>query len=845
MRTQLYRLLSIPILGLMLILLSVPLDSSAQPPVVGGCQLFPANNILNTPIDGLPVHPMSSTYISNMGGASHNLHPDFGSGVWPPGSNAPIGIPYITVDSTQPEVPISFYYPSESDPGPYPIPPDAPIEGGPDSTGDRHVIVVENDNCILYEVFDAHPQEDNSWDSGSGAVFDLASNDLHPDTWTSADAAGLPILPLLVRYDEVVAGEINHAIRITASCTHNSYVWPARHHAGFCNANYPPMGTRFRLRADYPVENYSPQMQVILRAMQIYGVIVADNGSNWFVSGAPDEGWDNTMLRELRDVQGGDFVAVDQSSLMVDYNSGATHPAPQIPTGMSVTGNLTTYPPSPVFNWTHDPNTTWYQLVVKDGGSTVLDQWYEVGVDIACNGTCAIEPAFSAFLSNGDYDWYVQPYNDAHGAPTLSARSDTEQFSVVVPDPEQPTGLNTIGSLVTAPVIPQFEWDHDGATAWYQVQINKGATSILNQWYDITSGDIACTTTCVITPNLELSNGDYQWFVTPWAEWSGTGTASNVANFEVNVPAASKPTGLTEVGSLTTPPVTPQFQWAHDGTASWYQLYVNASSGTVIDQWFDVSTLACGATCTVSPDVSLTNGNHIWWVRGWNSTHGNGEWSDEATFNVDVPAPTQPTGLTVIGDLNVNPVIPQFQWAHDGIAEWYQLYVAKGGTVVISQWFDVATLACGATCTASPNVLLANGDYMWWVLPWTSTHGNGTWSDGANFTVNVPPPPPAVLPSNLNVTGSLTVPANPILNWAHDSANTWYEVYVSSGATVFHNTWYQVGVDITCAGMCALDLLNDAGIALGAGTYQWWIRAYNPTGMTAWVQGADFNVIAP
>ena len=288
-------------------------------PKIEGCSIFPTSNIWNTPIDNLPVDPNSSTYINTIG-ADTGLHPDFGSGEW---NGGPIGIPYTIVPGTQPKVEITFDYAEESDPGPYPIPPDASIEGGTNSTGDRHVLVLEKDTCILYELFDAHPQTDNSWHAGSGAVFDLSSHKLRPDTWTSADAAGLPILPGLVRYDEVVSGEIEHAIRFTAPQTQKDHIWPARHHAShLTDYIYPPMGQRFRLKADYDISGFSLDVQTILRAFKRYGIILADNGSAWFISGMPDPRWDNDILSQLGQVKGSDFEVVDESSLMIDKDSG-------------------------------------------------------------------------------------------------------------------------------------------------------------------------------------------------------------------------------------------------------------------------------------------------------------------------------------------------------------------------------------------------------------------------------------------------------------------------------------------------------------------------------------------
>lgn len=304
------------------ICLLVACHASVKPPVGGGnlgrCPLFPSNNIWNTPVDTLPVDGNSSLYVNTIG-AGKTLHPDFGSGLY---NGGPIGIPFGVVAGSQPKVSVQFQYASQSDPGPYPIPPNPPIEGGASSTGDRHVLVVDQDNCKLYELFAAYPNPDGTWQAGSGAVFDLRSNALRPAGWTSADAAGLPILPGLVRYDEVAAGEIKHAIRFTAPQTRNTYVWPARHQASsLSGSQYPPMGQRFRLKADYDLSAFHPQVQVILRAMKKYGIILADNGSSWFISGVPDERWDNDVLRQLARVPGGAFEAVDVTRLQVSPDS--------------------------------------------------------------------------------------------------------------------------------------------------------------------------------------------------------------------------------------------------------------------------------------------------------------------------------------------------------------------------------------------------------------------------------------------------------------------------------------------------------------------------------------------
>lgn len=300
------------VLLLLAALLAVPAGAA---PAIDGVPVFPSDHVWNARVDTLPLDPNSALYISTIG-ASRGMHADFGSGLWDGG---PIGIPYRVVCGTQPKVPVWFEYGDESDPGPYPIPADAPIEWG----SDHHVLVLDRDHGLLYEVYAAEKQADGSWRAGSGAIFDLASYALRPDGWTSADAAGLPILPGLVRYDEVAAGEIAHAIRFTAPETRRAYAWPARHFASSLTAGrYPPMGQRFRLRADFNTSSFSPEVQVILRALKEYGMILADNGSSWYLSGAPDPRWDNDHLAELRRVPGSAFEAVDVSSLMGDPDSG-------------------------------------------------------------------------------------------------------------------------------------------------------------------------------------------------------------------------------------------------------------------------------------------------------------------------------------------------------------------------------------------------------------------------------------------------------------------------------------------------------------------------------------------
>ena len=285
---------------------------------IGGCKIYPPAHIWNTRVDRLPLHPLSDIWIATVG-SDRTLRADFGSGLF---NGGPIGIPFLTIPGNQPRVPVSFEFNSESDPGPYPIPPDAPIEGGAQSSGDRHILLVDRDACRLYEIYAAYQGADGAWRAGSGAIFDLNSYSLRPKGWTSADAAGLPILPGLVRYDEVASGEIRHALRFTVPQTQRAYVWPARHFASrLTEPKYPPMGAWFRLRAGMDLTRFSTETQVILRALQRYGMILADNGSSWYISGAPDERWRNDRLRELLTIRGSDLEAVDVSSLQIGEDS--------------------------------------------------------------------------------------------------------------------------------------------------------------------------------------------------------------------------------------------------------------------------------------------------------------------------------------------------------------------------------------------------------------------------------------------------------------------------------------------------------------------------------------------
>jgi hypothetical protein len=449
-------------------------------PSLEGCPVFPMDNVWNTAIENLPVDSNSAAYIATIG-ADKGLHPDFGSGTWDGG---PIGIPYNIVPGTQPKVPIEFDYADESDPGPYPIPPDAEIEGGSDSDGDRHVLVLDKDDCILYEIWWSWPQPDGSWYAGSGAIFDLQSHDLRPSGWTSADAAGLPILPGTVRYDEVASGEIRHALRFTAPQTRRAYLWPARHYASsLTGSNYPPMGQRFRLKTTFDISEFSQEVQVILQALKKYGMILADNGSAWFISGAPDERWNNDLLvGEFALVKGSDFEAVDEGSLMIDPDSGQARQ-----------NTLDTEPPTVPVNLTA---TAVLDFQINLSWMTSTDNVGVAGYNVYRNGTWIGSTADTSYQNTGlspstRYTYRVSAYDTAGNVSAKSAsatettqplpstifaigdRVQTTRSVSVRSVPSSPGALigtqpkGALGTVVGGPWYANEQW-------WWQIDYDKG-----------------------------------------------------------------------------------------------------------------------------------------------------------------------------------------------------------------------------------------------------------------------------------------------------------------------------------------------------------------------------------
>ena len=292
---------------------------SSDGPTLGSCPVLPWDNVWNTPIDKLGKDQRSDAYIESIG-AGRKLHADFGS-------DLESGIPFSEVPAGTRPSPITFEYRDDSDLGSYPIPPDVPIEGGASSMGDRHVILIDPRRCLLYEIFNAHSSRAGEWTAGSGIRMDLTGNALRGAGKTSADAAGLPIFPGLVRYDEVAAGEIKHALRFTIPHTQGAFVWPARHRAsGITDLDTPPLGVRFRLRANYDISHYSRSNQVILAALKRYGMFLADNGSSVFLSGVSDKRWSDRDLHNLGKITAADFEVVDESKWQMLSDSGRVDP---------------------------------------------------------------------------------------------------------------------------------------------------------------------------------------------------------------------------------------------------------------------------------------------------------------------------------------------------------------------------------------------------------------------------------------------------------------------------------------------------------------------------------------
>ncbi len=484
------------------LLLALPsFGAQAAPPLVGGCQVFPSDNPWNTDISGAAVHPNSANYIANiLANGGDFVHPDFGE-------NPDYGIPWITVPGTQPKVPVTFEYDDESDPGPYPIPPNAPVEGG----GDRHVIAIDTDNCVLYEIYASTyvGGAQNAWTAGSGAIFSLDTNALRPDGWTSADAAGLPIFPGLARCDEAESGVINHALRFTVNRTQKAYIYPARHFASNqTGLNYPPMGLRLRLKASYDTSGLTGQAAAIATALKTYGMILADNGSNWYISGETNPScWNDDELNDLKAIPGSAFeVIVSPPEAPVNV------PAPTLYLPLDAGAVTST---QPVLGWNTVTSATGYEVQFgRDAGaletvaavsSTEYTQWIPD------------EPLVQGF----NYFWRVRAQHPYSGGTT--DWSATRGF--VVASPVNAAPLRNF--LTTQPIT--LGWGRVSWAAQYRVQVSQTAsfaTFVVNQ---VVNAD-----TLQVSPTL--GNGEYFWRVQAIPEVGSAGPWSAVERIFIDAP---------------------------------------------------------------------------------------------------------------------------------------------------------------------------------------------------------------------------------------------------------------------------------------------------------------------
>lgn len=589
----------------------------ASPIIPLTINILPADNIWNTPINALPVHAKSDTYINTIG-KDKPVHPDFGSGLY---NGAPIGIPFITVTGSQAKVSVTFTYDDESDVGPYPIPADAPIEGGSDSTGDRHVLVIDNDNGILYELYNAFPQADGSWQAGSGAIYSLSSNDLRPDTWTSADAAGLPVFPGLIRYDEVLQGAINHAIRFTTNQTKKEYVWPARHYASsLTDDKYPPMGQRFRLKSTFDSSSYSNDMKVIITALKTYGMILADNGSPWYISGAPDDRWDNDILNELKNIIGSDFEAVDTSSLMVSINSGQVNnfvdsTAPSVPTGL-ISSSITQSTLS--LSWTASTDAigvTGYKI-------------YQDGVQIGTSATNSL--SVTGLTAATNYSFTVSAYDSAANNSAISSSLAVTTLSATTPDTIAPSVPTNLTSAAITPTTFTLSWTastDDVAVTGYKifqdnVQIGTSTTTA----YSVTGLTTATT---------------YSFTVTAYDAAANNSSLSNALSVSsTSTPDTTAPSIPIDLVSASITTTTFTLTWTASSDAvgvTGYKIFQNDTQiGTSTSTTFAVTALIASTTYSFTVSAYDAAGNESAKSTALSVT---------TSASLDTIAPTVPTGL--------------------------------------------------------------------------------------------------------------------------------------------------------------------------------------------------------
>ena len=496
---------------------------------------------------------------------------------------------------------------------------------------------------------------------------------------------------------------------------------------------------------------------------------------------------------------------------------------------MSVGGTLASAPAIPSFTWNYEPNVQWYNVYFGNTTGYSFSQWYEVGVDVICNSsTCSLSPN-ETVPDNGTYSWWMQGYNE-YGTGVWG----TIDFNVTVPAPAQPSGLNVVGSLTQPPIAPALQWTPANNTDWYNVIVNLDGNQVFNQWYD---ASLVCSGVCTITPTtITYQNGDYDWTVQGWSSYAEYGVISNPDTFSVNV-ADSLPSNLNVIQNPSPLPLSITLQWDYDGVTEWFEIWVGVTDGSSIpvNQWYSSADLSCASTCSLST-TGYINGDYQWWIRGWNSVTGTGDWVSE-NFTVDVALPTTPN-MQVNGSLNTLPVEPTLTWDYDGVTEWFEIWVGvtDGSSIPVNQWYSAVDLNCTSTCSLSTTGYV-NGDYQWWIHGWSSVSGTGDWVS-ENFTVDV------ALPTtpNMQVNGSLnSLPVEPTLTWDYDGVTEWFEIWVGAtdGSSIPVNQWYSA-VDLNCTSTCSL---NTTGYVNG--DYQWWIHGWSSVSGTGDWASENYTVNVP
>jgi len=768
-------------------------DSLAGVPRIGGCEMFPANNIWNTRVDGLPVHARSNDWVNSIGRTTA-FHMDFGSGTWDGG---PIGIPYNLANAVTPTYTLAFDYAGESDPGPYPIPDSPLMEYG----SDHHILTVNTSNCRLFEIYHA-ALASGTWSGGSGAIWDLGSNALRPAGWTSADAAGLPILPGLARYDEIAAGEINHALRFTVENT-NGYIWPARHLTADDpgSPQIPPLGARFRLKAAVDISGYPATMQVLLRAMKTYGIILADNGSDWYVGGVPDERWNNDDLHLLDVLTGNDFEAVDSSVLMMDPDSGAVGPGAETCYTLALAsdplggGDMHANPaPNCSDNVRYTPGTAVELTAVANSGYRFVGWSGDLvgGANpgqIRMNGNRSVTAGFQS-------------------VPVLTSPAD---------------GTTLHNNRVT------FDWeDYPGATGYgFQISRNPGFTSLVqNSRLPAISG----YTTASVPAGRRLFWRVLAFVPGGVTRWSGA-FSMNTAN-----PPGVPLLRLPAPNALTTDS-TPRLDWSAvivpaGTTFDRYELQVdqdaNFSSPVVQEDVAGIGAHEFTIASALDP-----NAKYSWRVRSWNTAGEFSTWSRVSWFRA---AMLPPVLLAPAAGADTLTRRPEFTWNPVAGATGYTLQVSRNH--VFSSIIGTFTIATPATRYA-PGINLPANSTLYWRLRANGPNGPSLYSVGVrDFATGNPPGVPAPLAPTPN---ALLTDFTPRLDWTRST--------VPSG-TVFDHYTVQLDDDPAFGSPEVSGDVNGLGShehtltsGVGANTrFYWRVRSWNQGGeFSGWSAVATFR----